>query len=128
MIDFPISSAALRTVLGLAFAVVAITQVCKLFVTETRVLNLVAVAVGLIIGVVATFVGTFGQPTAEDLLQGVMVGVFAVAVATLTYDGVLNLAGLVGIGPKSDGAQLAKARKIVEDAVAKQADRDWLNQ
>lgn len=126
MIEFPISSGALRSVFGLAFLIAVIVQIAKLFITETRVLNLVAVAAGLIIGLVAVFVNTMGQPTGEDVFQGVTAGILAVGLATLGYEGILNIAGLVGFGPKSDASRLAEAKLRVLQADLKDARKSWL--
>lgn len=119
MIEFPISSGALRTVFGLAFLVAVIVQIAKLFISETRALNLVAVAAGLIIGLAAVFVNTMGHPAGEDVFQGVTVGILAVGLATLGYEGILNIAGLVGFGPKSDASRLAEAKLRVLQADVK---------
>jgi len=126
MIEFPVTSEALRSVFGLAFLIAVIVQIAKLFITETRVLNLVAVAAGLLIGLVAVFVNTMGHPTGEDVFQGVMVGILAVGLATLGYEGILNIAGLVGFGPKSDTSRLAEAKLRVLQADLKDARDSWL--
>ena len=126
MIEFPISSGALRSVFGLAFLIAVIVQVAKLFVTETRVLNLVAVAAGLLFGIGAALVNTGLQPTGEDVFSAVVVAVFAVGLATLGYESIANIAGLVGFGPKSDTSRIAEARERVLQADIRDARNSWL--
>lgn len=126
MIEFPISSGALRSVFGLAFLIAVIVQIAKLFIRETRALNLVALAAGLLFGVGAALVDTGFQPTGEDMFSAVVVAIFAVGLATVGYETIANLAGLVGVGPKSDVSRLEKARERVLQADIRDARDSWL--
>ena len=114
-IVFPITAGAVYSVLGLAFVLVVLVQVVKLFVEEQRVLNLVAIGAGVLISVLAMLVMTGFRPGAEECFTAAMVALFAIAIATLGYETVTNLAGLVGYGPRSDAALLAKAKARVRE-------------
>ena len=113
MIEFPITAAAAWSVVGLAFVIAVLVQIVKLFVEEKRTLNLVAIGAGLLIAALAILVMTEFRPTAQQWFSTGMIALFAIAIATLGYETVTNVAGLVGYGPKSNAAQVAKAKALL---------------
>ena len=115
-VEFPISSSALLSVLGLAFFIAVCVEIAKLFVEDRRWLNVVALAVGLVVALVAVFVNHLGRPDAEAIFQAVIGAVFAIGVATFGYEMVTRLAGLVGYGPQSDQGRIDAAVKQIAGA------------
>ena len=114
-IVFPITAGAVFSVLGLAFVLAVLVQIVKLFVEDKRILNLVAIGAGVLIATIAMLVMTAFRPTAEECFTAGMIALFGIAIATLGYETFTNLAGLVGYGPRSDTAILAKARERVRE-------------
>lgn len=113
MIDFPITAEAVYSVLGLAFVIAVLVQIVKLFVDDKRGLNLVAISAGLLLATIAMLVMTDFHPTPSDGLTAFLIALFAVAIATLGYETVVNVAGMVGYGPKSDKARVSAARELL---------------
>ena len=113
MIDFPITAEAVYSVFGLAFALAVLVQIVKLFVEDKRTLNLVAIGAGVLIAALAMLVMTDFKPTGQQCFSAGMIALFAIAIATLGYETVTNIAGLVGYGPKSDKARVSAARELL---------------
>lgn len=115
MIEFPVSSSDLLGVTALAFFVAVAVQVVKGIkqFAEERAYNAIALGVAVVVALAAALVSSAFRPDAETLFRAVIAAVFAAALATLGYELVFNLAGLVGYGPRSDKAKAAKAAMLI---------------
>lgn len=110
MIEFPVSSSDLLGVVALAFFVAVAVQVVKGIKTfsDERAYNAIALGLAVAVALAAAFVSAQFRPDAETLFRAVIAAVFAAALATFGYETIVNLAGLVGYGPRSDKAKAAK--------------------
>jgi ABC-type Fe3+-siderophore transport system permease subunit len=113
MIEFPVSSSDLLGVTALAFFVAVAVQVVKGIkqFNEERAYNAIALGLAVIVALTAALVSSAFRPDAETLFRAVIGAVFASALATFGYETIVNLAGLVGHGPRSDKARRAPLRK-----------------
>jgi len=115
MIEFPKASKEMLVVAGLAFFIAVAMQVVKGIkqFKEERAYNIITLGLSEVTALAAAFVSSAFRPDAETLFQAVIGAVYAAALATFGYEVVINLAGLVGYGPRSDKAKAAKAAALV---------------
>lgn len=115
MIEFPVTPEALLAVGGLAFLVAVVVQLAKAIKAckEERSYNIIAIVTAQVVAIAAALVNTEFHPSPELVFQAAVVALFAAALATLGYELVFNLAGMVGYGPRSDKAKVAKATALV---------------
>lgn len=118
---WPVDSASLREVTGVAFLAAVIVQVVKLFGPDKRLLNIVAIAGALGFSFLATLVEYKFHPYPEHLFVALTTGIFAAALATLGSEVLQNIRGFLGYGGRSDTGQLESAQQVLQKA------RDMLN-
>ena len=113
---WPVDSASLREVTGVAFLAAVIVQVVKLFGPDKRLLNIVAIASALGFSFIATLVEMKFVPYPEHLLTALTTGIFAAGLATLGSEAIQNIRGMLGYGGRSDSGQLAYAKRMLQMA------------
>jgi len=103
-------------VVALAFFVAVAIQVVKGIkqFKDERTYNAIALGLAVVVALAAALVSAGFKPDAEMLFQAVIAAVFAAALATFGYETIVNLAGLVGYGPRSDKAKAAKIAAILK--------------
>ncbi len=108
MIEFPVSSSDLLGVVALAFFVAVAIQVVKGIkqFKDERTYNAIALGLAVVVALAAALVSAGFKPDAETIFR-------ASALATFGYETIVNLAGLVGYGPRSDKAKAAKLAALV---------------
>jgi drug/metabolite transporter (DMT)-like permease len=99
--DFPITVADFLTIAGVSLFATLVTQWLKEWITEPRVLNLVALALALVGAIVAQLVITHWQPTDAQVFAAVLIGFFGGSLATFGYETIQNLRGLLGKGSRA---------------------------
>ena len=105
---FPITSATLWTLAGAAVWAVLMTTWVKHYLPDWRWTNLLALGLTLVamvpIGLFLIEAGSAG----ERIVQSVLMSVIGTSLATWGREGLLNLVGLAGVGPRSDKALAQK--------------------
>ena len=69
----------------------------------------ISLVLGEVVAVAAGLVMAGGKPDAAQTFSAVMVGFFGWALAVAGYEGIVNILGLLGKGPRSEKALRAQA-------------------
>ncbi len=122
---FPVTAQTLWTLAGTAVWSALMTQWIKHYLPDWRWTNLLALGLTLLIvlpvGILIIAEGTLG----ERIVQSILMSVAGTGLATWGYEGIVNLLGKAGIGPRSPAALMQKAETLVATdpaAVARVAD------
>ncbi len=118
-IDFPLSSAAMLTVVGSTAFATIMGMWLKAYLKDWRFTNLLVLSLGLLFAGLAQCIASAWRPTGEALLAAFLIGLIGASLATFGYETVVNLLGKFGSGRRSDEALLATAEVMVtktEDA------------
>jgi len=113
-IEFPITLGALATVVGIAFLGAILGLWFKRFLPDWRWTPLFVLALCLLAALAARIVAAGWPPSAEGLLVALLVGFFGASLAVFGYEAIANALGTLGAGPRSEEAQLSKARALLE--------------
>lgn len=108
-IDFPIVAEALTTVAGVTTLAVVLAMIVKHYLENKRWIPAIVIGITEVFSVGVRFVIAHGRPTPEEVLGGILTGLFGAALAVFGYEMVANLLGIAGIGSKSDAAKISKA-------------------
>jgi len=94
-----IDTKALLTLEGMSILIVILTQLFKKYIPDWRWTNLVAMGIGLVLGLIATYalVGL----TVVTVMNALLLALVAGAGASGIYEGVKNVAGLLGFGSRA---------------------------
>lgn len=109
--EIPITLEGILSVAGLAVIVGLLMQWVKQWVCEERVYNLIALAVGLALAEVATWIVRGLSP--RTATEAVLIGIGAAALATWGYETVANVLGKLGTGARSDDAKAEAAIALI---------------
>jgi hypothetical protein len=121
----PLTIADLLTVGGLGIVVGLIVQfLVKTFLKDNRVINLIAIGLGIVIAVLATWFGDGGL-TGSRLVAALLLGLAAGVTASGGFEALVNTAGKLGAGSRSDEAYLSTA---VADILSNKATHDLVVQ
>lgn len=118
MIDlnsFPITPAMAFTVAGAAAICVLLTQMLKHYLADWRFTQLLAWGITLVVVEIAGAAFVTEASLWERVYNGFLISLAGTSLATFGVEGVLNLLGAAGVGPRSDKALLARARKTIRD-------------
>lgn len=113
-IDFPITAGALLTVVGIAILGSIITLWVKQFAGDWRFTPLVVLGLCLALAQGAQVVAAGWPPPLEAVLVALLIGFFGASLAVFGYETLVNALGRAGVGPRSEEAQTAKARALLE--------------
>jgi hypothetical protein len=100
---FPTTASAVVTIAGAAAVCVAITQWLKLYLSDWRYTNLLAL--GATFAIVEIAAAAFAAERAgalERAYGGFLVALFGASLATFGWELVSNLLGKAGVGPRAD--------------------------
>lgn len=99
--DFPITVRDFLSIAGISLFAGLVVQWLKEWITEKRLLNLVALALALAAAVVAQCVIAEWKPTSEQVFAAVLIGFFAASVTCFGYEVIQNVRGLLGAGSRA---------------------------
>lgn len=108
-IEFPVTATALLTVAGAALFVALAGLWLKHYLPDWRYTNLLVLALAIIAVMLAQCVVTQWRPSGEALFSAFLVALFAASLATFGYETIVNTLGKMGMGPRSEQAQVDQA-------------------
>ena len=118
---FPTTASAVFTVAGAAVLCVVVTQWLKTYITDARLYNAVGLGVTFVLVEVAGVFLVDGTGIWERLYVGLLVALSGASLATFGYELMTNLAGLAGIGKRSNaGLNASAVKQLTESAEGKQ--------
>ena len=100
--DYPTTTEAFLSVAGVAIFGALVTQWLKLYLPDWRFTQLLTLAICEVFAVLATLVQSAWNPMPDNIWQAVMLGFFGACLATFGYEGVENIRGKLGAGPRAD--------------------------
>jgi len=100
-VDFPITVRDFLSIAGISLFAGLVVQWLKEWISEKRLLNLVALALALAAAVVAQCVIAEWKPTGEQIFAAVLIGFFAASVTCFGYEVIQNVRGLLGAGNRA---------------------------
>ena len=113
---FPTTASAVFTVAGAAVLCVVVVQWLKMVMADARMYNVAGLGITFVLVEIA---GVFitGAPTVwERLYVGLLVALIGASLATFGYEILTNIAGMAGIGRRSDAGLDASAKRRVRNA------------
>lgn len=119
-IDFPTKVEAYATPFAVALVVALVIQLLiKPHLKEWRWTPLVALGLGEILALAAAVIIAGGKPNAANIFSGTMVGFFGWALAVAGYEGITNVLGLLGKGPRSNAALHQASLRNIERCIGR---------
>lgn len=112
-IDFPIAAEALLTVVGSALFAGLVTQWLKQYIAGWRYLQLVVLALALLFSLAAQAIVSQGL-TWAGAMAALLIGFAGASLATFGYEGIVNIRGALGKGPRSEAALLDSAKELTQ--------------
>lgn len=97
--DGLLSIESLLTLAGMAAFITLVVQFVKQYVANWRWTNLVAMGVGLVVGLIAT--GIVRGLTPRTVLDTILLALVAGATSSGLFETISNLRGLAGAGPRA---------------------------
>lgn len=107
MNEFPITPQAVLTLLGMTALVTVATAIVRQWVTDKRWVNLIAIGIGFLIAIVATY-AVYGGYTVSNVLEALLLALAAGAGASGLWELGTNLLGKAGVGDRSDAGLMLK--------------------
>ena len=99
--DFPITVRDFLSIAGISLFAGLVVQWLKEWITEKRLLNLMALALALAAAVVAQCVIAEWRPTGEQVFAAVLIGFFAASTTCFGYELIVNVRGMLGKGSRA---------------------------
>lgn len=121
-IEFPITAAAMLTIAGVAIFASLVGTWLKGYLGDWRWTNLLVLAVAIIAAICAQCVVGACWPPGEALFTAILIGFFGASLATYGHETIQNLLGMIGVGRRSDAAQIEQARVVLAKAECKVID------
>lgn len=118
-IEFPITAGAMLTIAGVAIFASLVGTWLKGYLGDWRWTNLLVLALAIAGAVIAQCVVSSGWPPGAALFTAVLIGFFGASLATYGYETIQNLLGKIGVGKRSDEAQIEQAKATLMKAYAK---------
>ena len=115
-IEFPINAAAVVTIAGAAILTALLGLWLKHYLPDWRFTNLLVLALAIILVMLAQCVVTQWRPSGEALFSAGLVALVAASLATFGYETIVNALGKMGMGPRSEEAQVDQAVKTLARA------------
>jgi len=120
MTTIPLTPSDLLTVGGLGIVVALLIQfLVKPFLSDKRILNVLCIVLALVIAVIITAIQ--GTLTGNGIVSTLLLGLAAGVSASGLYETITNIAGKLGVGPRTDESYLANA---VADVFADKASHE----
>ena len=94
----------LLTLTGMAAIIALWIQLIKRVLPDFRWTNVVAIALGLVMGLVATWIAK--GLSARTVLDAILLALVAGCASSGIYETITNLRGLAGVGPRSDSEMI----------------------
>jgi hypothetical protein len=99
--EFSITVRDFLSIAGISVFVALVVQWLKEWITEVRLLNLVALVIALVTALLAQCVIAEWKPSGEQIFAAVLIGFFAASASTLGYEVIQNIRGLTGKGSRA---------------------------
>jgi TRAP-type C4-dicarboxylate transport system permease large subunit len=113
------------TVTGLSLVVGILIQIVRQWITETRLLNLVAFVLALVIAELGTWISS--GLTWQQAFEAFLLALAATGGTTFAVETGKNIAGLLGSGSRSDDSRLAQAvTTVLSDETGKELVKEVL--
>ncbi len=112
-IEFPIEARALLTIVGIATAAAILALWFKHYLSNWRWTPLAVLGLCMVLAFLAQCIVAEWRPTGAQLLSAGLIGLFGTSLAVFGYEGASNALGLLGVGPRSEEAQVSKAKELL---------------
>jgi len=113
--NLPLDPAGFLDIRVAGFVAIIASQWLKKYLPDWRFTSLLALGVTVIVQIITVALAGSGA-----WFQGAWAGVLGASLATFGYEALMNLAGVAGVGPRSEEAIIAKAQELAEE-IAKKA-------
>lgn len=127
MLEFPVSSEALLTLFGGVIVAAICGLWLKHYLADWRYTPLFVLLCTELMLLLVLFASSAWRPSAERIISVAVIALVAATLESWGYEALINIIGKMGFGPRSDAAQVARARETVLQADLKNARRDWFN-
>lgn len=118
-IDFPITISAFLTVLGVAVFAALVAQWLKSYLPDWRFTQLLVLVIAEIAAIIAQFIAAAWRPSAEQVFTAALIGFFGASLAGYGYEGIANILGMLGKGPRSNAALHEISLRNIERCIGK---------